>query len=179
MEFNGFHSVTTVYLSHAVAAYRTRLHKHIKSLTIRTSEQKKGDFENEEEFNNEVNVVDVVWPWDKLSTSISSESTQLHTLSTIEKSSDECNGSSSGAGNDSNSTNRDCTPSSSLDLNDVNMTTFTVTFPNGVNPHASPLGMTLTKESGSGRAFVSKLVRGGAAHLLGVRVQDYIQVTDK
>lgn len=38
-----------------------------------------------------------------------------------------------------------------------------------------PLGMTLTKDSKSGRAFVSKLIRGGVAHSVGVRVNDSIE----
>lgn len=46
----------------------------------------------------------------------------------------------------------------------------TMCFPEG------PLGMTLSKEAKSGRAFVSKLVRGDAAHLLGVRVYDFVEV---
>lgn len=48
--------------------------------------------------------------------------------------------------------------------------TMGISFPEG------PLGMTLTKDSKSGRAFVSKLVRGGAAHTSGARVHDFVEV---
>ena len=57
---------------------------------------------------------------------------------------------------------------------DISSVNTSVTFPD-----AGPLGMTLTKESHSGRAFVSKLVHGGEAHTKGVRVYDYVDVSGK
>jgi hypothetical protein len=41
---------------------------------------------------------------------------------------------------------------------------------------AGALGVTLAKESRSGRAFVSRLVRGGAAHSAGAHVGDVVEV---
>mgnify|MGYP003385414568 CR=1 FL=1 len=155
VSFTGPVIVPSVYLSKAVQAYRFRLHRRVRTLLGEGAlhSEHRGDMDMDKEEKLSVDYEDHVWPWAPSTVSPppppSDSAEQNNTTTTV--------------------------TSSAITLN--TSTPITVTIAGHVEGVARPMGMTLTKESGTNRAFVSKLVRGGIAHKAGVRVQDYIEVT--